>query len=111
MTQSQVLPIDWSDGIGLNDSAEGRLLIAPDAAYPIHHEADEIMTQAWFSVKQDDAIDGKSVVYEYAKDGSNRMLWRNAGQEPTPGKLLYAQVPNVPVNVKCSILSKSTIIP
>lgn len=95
---SKVLPVNWS-GIGLPDAEEGRLLIAPDAAYPISHAAEGIISQAWFSVTQDDAMDGKSVVYEYAKDGNNRMFLRGSGAQPTPGTLLNAQVPETPMEL------------
>lgn len=98
LDEGKVLPVYWN-GIGLHDSAEGRILIAADAAYPVSHAAEEIISQAWFSVTQDDAIDGKSVVYEYPKDGSNRMFLRGSGQQPTPGVLTNGQVPGAPIEV------------
>jgi hypothetical protein len=95
---SKVVPVYWN-GLGMPDAEEGRILIAADAAYPLSHAADGIISQAWFSVTGDEAIDGKSVVYEYPKDGSNRMFLRGFGQSPTPGDLINAQVPNEPINV------------
>jgi len=104
LDESRVLPVYWN-GLGLPDAEEGRILIAADAAYPVSHADQEIISQAWFSVTQDDAIDGKSVVYEYPKDGSNRMFLRGSGQQPTPGVLVNAQVPDVPVEVAADEVS------
>ena len=104
LDDSKVLPVYWK-GVGLPDKDEGRILIAADAAYPVSHADKEIISQAWFSVTQDDAIDGKSVVYEYSKDGSNRMFLRGSGQQPTPGVLVNAQVPDVPMEVAADEVS------
>ncbi|QYR21503.1 lamin tail domain-containing protein [Paenibacillus sp. sptzw28] len=93
---SRIVPI-FADG--MNNADEGRIMIAADAAYPVSHVGD-IVTQAWFSVSSDQASDdGKSIVYEYPKNGTNRMFQRAFGQIATPGTIINAQVPDQPVDI------------
>ncbi|MFK7696813.1 lamin tail domain-containing protein [Paenibacillus sp. HJGM_3] len=98
LNASQVLPLFWA-GVGLPDADEGRVLLAADATNPVHHAAAGVITQAWFSITQDEAMDDKSIVYEFPRDGSNKMVERAYGQKPTPGALQYAQVPAAPIEV------------
>ncbi|MFC5702417.1 lamin tail domain-containing protein [Cohnella faecalis] len=85
--------------LGMSNSDEGRILIAPDAANPVDHARNAI-SQAWYNVGEDEVNDdGASVVYEYPKDGSNKMYKRSAGMLATPGALIEGQVPETPVQV------------
>lgn len=71
---------------GMSNSEEGRIVLATDAG--------EIVSQAWFSIAEDQAFDdGTSIVYEYPQDGGNRMVERGFKQVSTPGQLLSGQVP------------------
>lgn len=59
----------------------------------------DIVSQAWFSVSQDEAVTGRGVVFEYPLDGGNRMFRRGYDQTPTPGTLLEGQVPETPIEL------------
>ncbi|TCN01049.1 S-layer family protein [Paenibacillus sp. BK033] len=90
--------------IGMDNTSEGRILIAPDAADWVGHWGGAI-SQAWYNVGKDEVNDdGKSVVYEYPKGDSNpqflnRMFERSAGQTATPGVIVEGQVPEITVEV------------
>ncbi|MCA0754738.1 lamin tail domain-containing protein [Paenibacillus sp. N4] len=96
LAESSVVPI-FSNG--MPNAEEGRIHIAADAANPVHHAGD-VISQAWFSVAADEVNDdGTSIVYEYPKDGTNRMFKRSIMQPATPGALLAGQVPAEPVKL------------
>lgn len=86
--------------IGMDNTSEGRILVAPDAADWVGHWGGAI-SQAWYNVAKDEVNDdGKSVVYEYPKGDPNpqflnRMFERSAGQTATPGVIVEGQVPEI----------------
>ncbi|MCM3626798.1 S-layer homology domain-containing protein [Paenibacillus glycanilyticus] len=90
--------------IGMDNTAEGRILIAPDAADWVGHWGGAI-SQAWYNVAKDEVNDdGKSVVYEYPKGDPNpqflnRMFERSAGQTATPGAIVEGQVPALSIEI------------
>ncbi|MBB3114566.1 hypothetical protein FHS18_006687 [Paenibacillus phyllosphaerae] len=85
--------------LGMNNASEGRIILAEDSHYAVDHARNPIV-QAWFSVGIDEVDnDGTSVVYEYPKDGTTKMVKRSARMQATPGVLLEAQVPEQLVQV------------
>lgn len=90
LPEDRVMPIYV---LGMNNSDEGRIIISEDSANVLDHARNAIV-QAWYNVGIDEVNDdGKSVVYEYPKDGSTKMYKRSAAMTATPGTLLEGQVP------------------
>ncbi|WP_147381820.1 S-layer homology domain-containing protein [Paenibacillus nanensis] len=78
---------------GMSNSEEGRVVLATDAG--------DTVSQAWFSVAEDEAFDdGTSIVYEAPLNGGTRMINRGFRQVSTPGQLLDGQVPSEPITLE-----------
>ncbi|MBP3039041.1 lamin tail domain-containing protein [Bacillaceae bacterium Marseille-Q3522] len=79
------------------NTEERRILIATDSGDTDGRRqgiVDGVSSAAWYSVKQQEALFGRSIIYRAPMDGTNRMVHVNYNQDPTPGRLLQGQVPD-----------------